>query len=256
MLNRTTCLGIGIAVVVLIGLIVFCSRCKIHTETYKSSKTSKTSKPWDFVDKVVYINLAERKDRRQEIESELSSKIPKNKIIRFNAIRDSPGHLGCSQSHIKVIEMAIQNGWRNVLVVEDDAKFNKYGQGYQCLIDLIRQNPNFDVISMGNTGCSFDRKNKKLFSGQTTTGYLVNGHYFQTLLNNFRSGYEKLKPTKTMKDPQKRFQLEQKYCVDQYWKHLQKIHNWFVVNPALLVQRPSYSTITNSIVDYTAHFNQ
>ena len=40
-----------------------------------------------------------------------------------------------------------------------------------------------------------------------------------------------------------------------YWKNLQKIHNWYIVNPVLMIQRPSKSDIENNYKDYTSLFN-
>jgi GR25 family glycosyltransferase involved in LPS biosynthesis len=209
---------------------------------------------WGFLEKAVYINLENRKDRKQEIENELVNKIPTDKIIRFNAIRDKIGHIGCSKSHINVLEIAIKNNWRNILIIEDDAMFHKYKNGYHILEKLIETHPNFDVITLGNVSAEFDKKTMKLYKGQTTTAYIVNQHYYQRLLKNFKDGLTELSKAKDM-NAQDRFPYEQKYCLDQYWKNLQKIDNWYIVNPALMIQRPSNSSIQDEVVDYTLYFN-
>lgn len=80
---------------------------------------------WNFVDKFVYINLKERTDRRESIEFQLSSQgVPPEKIIRFDAVKNDDGALGCTLSHIGVMTMAEENKWNNVLVLEDDMIFN------------------------------------------------------------------------------------------------------------------------------------
>ncbi|WP_341266116.1 glycosyltransferase family 25 protein [Morganella morganii] len=80
---------------------------------------------WGFVDKVVYINLAERTDRQESIEFQMKKAgIPQNKIIRFDAIKNENGTLGCTLSHIGVMAMAAEENWENVLVLEDDMIFN------------------------------------------------------------------------------------------------------------------------------------
>jgi hypothetical protein len=68
---------------------------------------------WDFIEKLIYINLEERKDRRDTIE-EVLKVIPSKKIIRFNAIKEKNGHIGASKSHIECIKMAIKNNWHGV----------------------------------------------------------------------------------------------------------------------------------------------
>jgi GR25 family glycosyltransferase involved in LPS biosynthesis len=71
---------------------------------------------FEFVEHVVYINLEHRKDRREQIEKELT--IFGDKIQRFDAIYEPErGHLGCSKSHAAAMELAIQFGWKNVLIV-------------------------------------------------------------------------------------------------------------------------------------------
>ena len=47
----------------------------------------------------------------------------------------------------------------------------------------------------------------------------------------------------------------QSYIIDQYWQRLQQKDNWFIVNPALIIQRPSTSSISNTFVDYRQNFN-
>ena len=79
---------------------------------------------FEFIEHVVYINLEHRKDRRENIEKELSI-FSSEKVQRFDAIHEPKrGHLGCSKSHIEVLKLAIKFGWKNYLVVEDDAVFN------------------------------------------------------------------------------------------------------------------------------------
>lgn len=217
-----------------------------YTENYESYS-------WNFIDKVVYINLEDRKDRRKEIETELT-RIPKDKVIRFNAIRDSIGHIGCSKSHIQILEMAINKKWSNVLIVEDDAMFYKYKDGYKKLEKLISEHPNFDVITLGNIAAKFDKDTGKLYEAQTTTAYIVNSHYYHILLNNFKEGLSELLKIRHLNASERR-PYEDKFCVDQHWKMLQKRDNWYIVNPALMIQRPSKSSIIGAEVDYTSYFN-
>ena len=75
---------------------------------------------FDAIEHVVYINLDERVDRKTQIQRELLSVFPAHKITRCPAIRNAVGGIGCSMSHIAVLEMAKKEGWSNVLIVEDD----------------------------------------------------------------------------------------------------------------------------------------
>lgn len=227
----------------------------LKTQSYAKNK----KKEWDFLDKLVFINLDSRPDRLKQIEDELLPIIPNEKVIRFKAIQDSPGHIGCSKSHIKCLEMAMKEGWKNVLIVEDDSMWNHYKKGYSKLLDLMIKNPYFDVITLGNTEANFDKDTGRLYSGVTCTSYLVNNHYFHKLHQNFTEGLSNLLITKSIKDSKDRLPYEKKYCIDQYWKHLQEKDNWFIVNPALMIQRPGKSSIVDANhdedVDYTSLFN-
>lgn len=208
-----------------------------------------------FVDKILYINLNDRQDRKIQIENELKDKTLMSKIQRVDAVRDNPGHIGCSKSHIKCLELAINNRWKNVLILEDDAMFKNFDAGYDTLTKLIEKDPNYDAILLGGVSVKFDNKSGKLYSAQTASSYIVNSHYYNTLLENFKEGLSKLMITKNIKSSSEREKYESKYCVDQYWKNIQGRDNWYIVNPALMIQRPSKSSILNQEVDYTSFFN-
>lgn len=223
---------------------------KHHTFSARSKRsairrnnTERSQKPWWFVDKVIYLNLDDRKNRKGEMEEELSV-FPRQRVIRMSAIKDTTnGHYGCSKTHIAALEMALKHRWKNVLIMEDDASWLNYDTGYKLLKKLVSEP--YDVISLGSVGTDYDPTTYRLKEGQTATAYLVNQHYYQTLLDNFKEGLSLLTST----------QDEGKYCLDQYWKVLQKKDNWFVVSPPLCVQRKSFSSICGVEVNYRNHFN-
>jgi glycosyl transferase family 25 len=194
---------------------------------------------WEFIDKVIYINLDKRKDRNEHMKK--MTETFGDKVIRFSAVQSSPGYVGCSQSHIAVIEMAVQNNWKNILILEDDAQWNKFEEGYKKL-HYLASNP-YDVIVLGGS-CVY-RDKSKLLSCQCAVGYLVNNHYYSTLLENYKNGLKLLKETN----------IYQAYALDQYWKHLQCRDNWFIVEPCLVYQTPDYSDIENRYVDYRDAFH-
>jgi len=196
---------------------------------------------FEFIEKVVYINLQHRTDRRQEIESELSI-FPSDKILRFNAIQENFGALGCTKSHIAVLEMAISEGWSNYLVIEDDGMWSSFDISYPILESLSKNL--YDVIVLGAIAPVYDRCTYKLKKSRTTTSFLVNKHYYITLLQNFKDGARKLTSTR----------LRFMYAIDMYWQRIQARDNWYLVAPALVVQRASYSDIEKKQVDYIKEF--
>jgi hypothetical protein len=195
---------------------------------------------WEFVDKVVYINLEERTDRRKNMER--VTKTFGDKVIRFQAIKEHPGIVGCVKSHIAVLKMAQDNKWKNVLIMEDDAEWNEYYTGYNKLKHLSEIN--FDVIMLGGTAVYYYPDSLRLVSAQTTTAYLINAHYIPTLLSNFEEGLVGFMNTSN----------RQSYSLDMYWKQLQSRDTWFVIMPPLVYQTPGYSDIEQTHVDYVDFF--
>ena len=196
---------------------------------------------FEEVDKVVYINLEERPDRRIQVEKELSV-FPSEKVVRFSAIKHKNGAIGCSMSHIAVVEMAIQNNWKNVLIVEDDMTWNKFDAGYAIYKKLV-SNP-FDVLCLGGASVKCNSEYKAEFVS-TTTAYLVNSYYFSTLLETFKEGLENLKVHED---------LQHLYALDRIWMKLMVKDSWYIVHPPMCVQRPGYSNIENKFTNYSAQF--
>ena len=96
-----------------------------HTCFYKDTRKRKLEILNKYIDKVIYINLEERKDRRISTESLLGKIFEKNKITRCNAIKSDCGAIGCTKSHIKCLEYAINNECKNILILEDDIDISK-----------------------------------------------------------------------------------------------------------------------------------
>ena len=66
----------------------------------------------------LFINLEHRTDRLAHVISELNKmNIPGS---RFNAIKTTDGAVGCTLSHIKCLEMAIEAKAPYIFICEDD----------------------------------------------------------------------------------------------------------------------------------------
>lgn len=197
-----------------------------------------------------YINLTSRPDRKQHVESQLNA-IGIN-AQRFNAIKLANGALGCSMSHLRCLEIAKEKSWPHLLIVEDDIKFLN-PELFKTQLNLFLKNRKtdnnnrlWDVVLIGGNNIppytKIDDTCVKVSMCQTTTGYLVNGHYFDTLIDNFKSGIEKL-----MKFPLQHVT----YAIDKYWFQLQKRDNWFLIIPLTVTQREDYSDIEKRPTNYT-----
>lgn len=190
-----------------------------------------------------YINLDTRPDRKQHVERQMT--IIGINAERFKAIKLTNGALGCSMSHLKILETAKSNDWDHVLIVEDDIKFLNPEVFIKQFNKFLEIHKEFDVALLaGNNMPPFsniDDTCVKVSRCQTTTGYLVKNHYFDTLIHNYRKGIEKL-----IKQPKEHIL----YALDKYWFHIQEKHNWYLITPLTVIQRADYSDIEKRPTDY------
>lgn len=193
---------------------------------------------------VFYINLDHRVDRKEHVETQLKS-IGLNGT-RFNAIKMENGAIGCSMSHLKILEDAKRNKLEHVLIIEDDITFlepelfknqiNKFfelhGNNWDVILFAGNNMPPYEVI---------DDTCVKVSRCQTTTGYLVNGHYISALATNVKMGLTHLltKPTE-----------KPRYAIDKFWFILQEVSNWYLITPLTVVQREDYSDIEQKVTNY------
>ena len=192
-----------------------------------------------------YINLTSRPYRKQHVKSQLNT-IGIN-ADRFNAIKLPNGALGCSMSHLKCLEIAKANSWSHLLIVEDDIKFLNPDIFKTQFNSFLSNHKSWDVVLIGGNNVppytKIDDTCVKISTCQTTTGYLVNGHYFDTLIDNFSTGIKKL-----IEFPQEHI----KYAIDKYWFQLQRRDNWFLIIPLTVTQREDYSDIEKRPTNYTS----
>lgn len=214
---------------------------------------------WEFLDKVVYINLDHREDRRKIMEKLFQEgQIPSEKVHRFSAVKHRYGIIGTALSHIGVIELAKQQGWNRILILEDDMTWNDFESNYKKLEELVAT-PKWDVCMLG--GLYMRTTPPKINTALWTNGYIVQSHYYDTLSQNYKEGvYLKLNkkiPIKTFRTPEILKQAlidEMVYAdhihnIDAYWIKLQIKDNWIGVIPKMIKQVPSWSDLLNGFVD-------
>jgi glycosyl transferase family 25 len=196
------------------------------------------------MENIVYINLDSRPDRKLHMEQQLS--ILGWNATRLQAVKLQNGALGCSMSHLRCIENAIKDNVPYLIVLEDDTVFLN-PELFKQQFELFKlNNPNFDVLLLAGNNLPpyypVDDTCIKISHCQTTTAYVVNNHYLPTLANNIKEGIKQfiLNPDEA-----------RLYAIDKYWIKLQKIHNWYLLMPVLVIQKPDYSDIENKYVDYT-----
>ena len=191
-----------------------------------------------------YINLEHRIDRLVHVKQELA----KINVVgsRFNAIKLANGAVGCSMSHLKCLEQAKQNGSPYVFVCEDDIQFldpTLFLKNLGLFCETIKSDWDVLIIS-GNICPPFQPVGDfcvKLINCQTTTGYIVQQHYYDTLIANYREGI-----TKLLSDPTNK----REYAIDMYWKRLQTKDRWYMIVPPTVVQMEGFSDVEGRETNY------
>jgi hypothetical protein len=194
------------------------------------------------IDHIFYINLDKRVDRLAQIREECFTimQFPEDKVERFSAIE--MGQIGCIQSHIRVLQLAKERHYRNILILEDDfhfeidrktfdaeirAFFGKRLDFYVLMLSYLcfESKPFDDQLSIG-TDC------------QDGSAYLVNAQFYDDLIQCLSFGSSQLVQTGA----------HWLYMNDQIWKKWQRYDKWFLFNRRMGRQNGSVSDLANTEV--------
>lgn len=205
---------------------------------------------YPFIDKIFYINLDHRLDRKRETVKELSEYFRDEGILRIPGIpTPANGHYGCLQSHIRCLEYAKTNfPGNNVLICEDDVEFM---MDPRPIIDNFFRDPtthDWDVLLLNHSKEDLFIKKKtastmfvRVLETQSACCYLVRGSYVLTLLRLFQDTIHEYHTSKVWKV---------EYCVDQCWKQLHKKYKWYAYRQRVAKQRKSFSDTEHRIYEY------
>ena len=201
------------------------------------------------IDKIYYINLEHRKDRKEHIE-EIIKKYLDSELsitVRYNAIYTKyDGNIGCAMSHLDIIKDCISKNYNNVIILEDDFEFiidkNKFHNYLNCFFKNFKD---YDILLLGANivnGENFENKTDffKVSDSQTTSGYIHNKkifNKFKDICEESIAGLIAYKPRSI-------------YCIDQLWKKLQKTENVYSFPERVGKQKEDYSDICKRIVNH------
>ena len=192
---------------------------------------------------IFYINLDTRPDRKAFFENQM--KMIRLKAVRFKAIKNSCGALGCSLSHLALLKYAKKHNLDHILIMEDDIMFLNPQIFIQNINNFLSNHKDFDVLLIaGNNMGEYTRIDEncvKIQKCQTTTGYLVKSHYYDKLIHNFEQGINHLIKNINLKDD---------YAIDQYWTALQLVDTWYLLTPLTVSQKADYSDIEKRHTNY------
>jgi GR25 family glycosyltransferase involved in LPS biosynthesis len=191
-----------------------------------------------------FINLEHRADRLAHVTSELS-KIDVTGT-RFNAIKTTDGAIGCSMSHLKCLETAKKNEFPFAFICEDDIQFLDPPLFLQQLGKFCENiQLDWDVLIVSGNICppyqAIDDYCVRLVNCQTTTGYIVQQQYYDTLIANIKEGIQLL-----LKNPANK----REFAIDIYWKRLQAAGRWYMITPPTVVQLEGFSDVEKRNTNY------
>jgi GR25 family glycosyltransferase involved in LPS biosynthesis len=210
-----------------------------------------------LLDVIYVINIEHRVDRMEGFRYSIEALELQDKVERINAnYHPSSPPLGCARSHLMALEAFEKSSHQYALICEDDIRFivpSDFTRFFEKLEnEVFEHNFKFDVIMlMGNVGDSRALVSEtevdflhKANAVQTASCYLVNRVFLPTLIECFRKSVEHLEVIE--------FAAYKPSCyeIDQYWKNLQRISNWYVAHPVIGKHEPGYSDICKGDVDY------
>jgi len=196
------------------------------------------------IDKIIYINLDKRPDRKEQIEKELNNF--GLEYERFKA-HDTPhfGQLGCAMSHLSVLKLAKERKYKNILILEDDFTFIVTKDEFENQLNMFfNSNINYDVCMisynlLNHTDSGYNFLFKSL-DVQTASGYIVNSNYYDKLINLFEPNLKLLDDSK----------CPSSYALDVVWKQFQPSDNWFCFINRIGIQREGFSNNECKFVNY------
>lgn len=232
-------------ILILLFILISVSILKLFVNNFTNVNKFNGYSKRAIIDNIVYINLDNRPDRNEKILNELK---PFDNIHRISAVyTPNNGHKGCCQSHIKALELAKENNWDRVLILEDDAlilkpkKFSK--DMFKVFYDL--QDKNWDVIVMCPNNTVYGKKHKyvsEINYATTAVAYIVNNHYYDTIIDLFKEADKKMPINKWSGGDREEF------AIDQQWNKLIKKDNWYTPNNKIIGwNNYSRSTIMDKI---------
>jgi glycosyl transferase family 25 len=196
------------------------------------------------IDKIIYINLEKRTDRKEHIENELKKfNLP---FERFNAFETKGmGILGCGYSHLGVLKKAKEMNYKNILILEDDFMFLVDKEEFETeLTNFFNLNIHYDVLFL-SYGVN---KNEILTNGtvnrvlesSTASGYIVHHSYYDKLISLYEWAMPLLGNTR----------MHWIYANDQIWKEYQKKDQWLYFIKRIGKQIDGYSDNSERMTNY------
>lgn len=186
-------------------------------------------------DKAFLINLDSRIDRLENCQAMFAENDITELIERFSAIRpeNGDGRLGCILSHLSIVKKAKENGWKSVLIIEDDCLFLNQEAIDKSIEQLF--NRDWSIYYLGyNSHKPLSKEDShllKITNCFSTHAIAYHESFYDSFINSFEKGEIKTLDVWLMYKVQPLFK-----CYGCY--------------PIAATQREGYSDIERSNVNY------
>ncbi len=235
-LNNTIFIIVLVVIVTIIVIILYKKYKKNHSEGFEDVNYQPYDGGINRVDQILFINLDNRKDRLEALTQQLKNQRVDMKKVHRIAAHYTPGngHLGCAKSHLDALKYAQENNLENVVVLEDDFKFNTDSEKTNQLFNTLLDNVNvreWDVVMLSYANEKIKETKypflNKVLEASTSSGYIINKNYYSVLIKTFEKCVNNMSSERTSG-----VNWEQ-WALDQVWKTNQKEDRWFSFNPLI-----------------------
>lgn len=234
----------------------YCPNTLLEDYTFKFvNGFNKFANPFDKFDKIYYLNLDSREDRKNRIEDHFNKfkitaeRIP-GTIITPEEVTDynkgmildeynlglAPARIGCAATQLKAVQAAKDAGAKNVLIFEDDAFiFEEHIEALKEALKELEYLPKWDMLFLGANVLAPIHQIAphvgKLTGAYCAHAYVVNAHFFDKILE---------------------YKFEQFKAYDEYLFNEMRNPNYniYAVLPIVATQYESYSNIEGKDVNY------
>jgi len=234
----------------------YCPNTLLEDYTFKFvNGFNKFDNPFDKFDKIYYLNLDSREDRKNRIEDHFNKfkikaeRIPgtiitPEQVTRYNEgmVLDeynlglAPARIGCAATQLKAVQAAKDAGAKNVLIFEDDAFiFEEHIEALKEALKELEYLPKWDMLFLGANVLAPIHQIAphvgKLTGAYCAHAYVVNAHFFDKILE---------------------YKFEQFKAYDEYLFNEMRNPNYniYAVLPIVATQYESYSNIEGKDVNY------
>ena len=229
------------------------SDCNATREQTAVKRTMpRPSDPFPGIQRIIYINLDKRKDRRKAFEAAMAAQgIANTSYVRISATVDKKGAIGCLISHINALKYAAKHfKGENVIVFEDDVVFRMNRSETRRRLETFWANAemsaNWNVLMFAKhvvrkgSGWSSVPGVVRITNALTASAFVTNAAYVHRLLARKEQGLHYMKM----------FGYAEWFRNDQYIRPLQAKGFWYAFDPPLCKQYKSYSDIERKVVNY------